>query len=145
MLLKNDPEKRWVNGTLGRVTRIGKHRITVRIGKHSFPIERATWDIQVYRYDPIKQSIETATSGSFTQFPLRPAWAMTIHKSQGRTFDQVIIHLGPGAFTHGQTYVALSRCTHLAGIILKTPIRREDLIVDPGVVQFIARNTKAAA
>ncbi|HLZ88434.1 MAG TPA: ATP-dependent RecD-like DNA helicase, partial [Puia sp.] len=145
MFLKNDPEKRWVNGTLGRVTAIGKDRITVRVGKHSYPVERATWESVDYRYDAKKQNIETATAGSFTQFPLRPAWAMTIHKSQGRTFDQVIIDLGPGAFTHGQTYVALSRCTSLAGIVLKTPIRREDLILDPGVKQFIAKRSKPAA
>jgi len=145
MLLKNDPEKRWVNGSLGRVVRLGRDKITVRIGKHSYPVERSTWDMVEYRYDPKKQTIETDTAGSFTQFPLRPAWAMTIHKSQGRTFDQVIIDLGAGAFTHGQTYVALSRCTSFDGLILKTPIRREDLILDPGVKRFIARLDRPAA
>ncbi|HEY4109615.1 ATP-dependent DNA helicase [Puia sp.] len=145
MLLKNDPDKRWVNGTLGHVTRIGRDKITVRIGKHRYDIERAEWEVRDYRYNPQKQTIEPGTAGTFTQFPLRAAWAMTIHKSQGRTFDQVIIDLGPGAFTHGQTYVALSRCTQLAGIVLQTPIRREDLILDPGVKQFIAAHTKPAA
>ena len=145
MLLKNDPEKRWVNGSLGRVVRLGRDKITVRIGKHSYPVERTTWEMMEYRYDPQKQKIETDTAGSFTQFPLRAAWAMTIHKSQGRTFDQVIIDLGAGAFTHGQTYVALSRCTSFDGLILKTPIRREDLILDPGVKRFIARLDKPAA
>lgn len=140
MLLKNDPEKRWVNGSLGRVVRIGRDKITVRIGKRSYPVERTTWEVVEYKYDRKKQKINPDTAGSFTQFPLRPAWAMTIHKSQGRTFDQVIIDLGPGAFTHGQTYVALSRCTSLDGIILKTPIRREDLILDPGVKKFIVQN-----
>ncbi|HXB10143.1 MAG TPA: hypothetical protein VNW04_23630, partial [Puia sp.] len=140
MLLRNDPEKRWVNGTLGRVTRIKKDSITVRIGKHSYPIERATWEIREYHYNRQKQSIEAGTAGTFTQFPLRPAWAITVHKSQGRTFDQVIIHLGSGAFAHGQTYVALSRCTSLAGIVLTTPIRREDLILDPSVKQFIDKH-----
>jgi ATP-dependent DNA helicase PIF1 len=145
MLLKNDPEKRWVNGTLGRIVRLQRDCITVRIGKGEYPVGRTTWEMVEYRYNPQKQKIETNTSGAFTQFPLRPAWAMTIHKSQGRTFDQVIIDLGPGAFTHGQTYVALSRCTSLNGIILKTPIRREDLILDPGVKQFVARYFQRAA
>jgi ATP-dependent exoDNAse (exonuclease V) alpha subunit len=145
MLLKNDPDKRWVNGTLGRVTRIRKDIITVKIGKHSYPVERATWEVREFRYDAKKQTVEADTAGSFTQFPIRPAWAMTIHKSQGRTFDQVIIDLGSGAFAHGQTYVALSRCTSLAGIVLKTPIRREDLILDPSVKKFIAAQIKPAA
>ena len=145
MLLKNDAEKRWVNGTLGRITRIGKDSITVQIGKRSYPVERTTWEIHEYRYNAKKQTVETETVGSFTQFPIRPAWAMTIHKSQGRTFDQVIIDLGTGAFAHGQTYVALSRCTHLTGIVLMTPIRREDLILDPVVRKFIATHVKRAA
>lgn len=145
MLLKNDVEKRWVNGTLGRVTRISKDVITVRIGKRSYPVERAGWEINEHYYDAKKQSIETGTAGTFTQFPLRPAWAMTIHKSQGRTFDQIVIDLGSGAFTHGQTYVALSRCTSLAGIILKTAIRREDLQVNAAVKNFIAMHTPPAA
>jgi hypothetical protein len=145
MLLRNDADKRWVNGTLGRVTRLSTGAVTVRIGRHSYEIEPATWEIREYRYDPRKKKIEPGIAGTFTQFPLRPAWAMTIHKSQGRTFDQVIIHLGAGAFTHGQVYVALSRCTSLAGVVLKTPLRREDLILDPGVRQFIADHARPAA
>ncbi|GGA95920.1 ATP-dependent DNA helicase [Puia dinghuensis] len=145
MMLKNDPERRWVNGSLGRITRIGRDKITVRIGKHSYPVERATWEIVEYRYNRQQQNIEPGAAATFTQFPLRPAWAMTIHKSQGRTFEQVIIDLGPGAFTHGQTYVALSRCTSLEGIILKTPIRRKDLILDPGVQQFITTHANSGS
>ncbi|MBP9135944.1 MAG: ATP-binding domain-containing protein, partial [Chitinophagales bacterium] len=80
--------------------------------------------------------IKAETIGTFTQYPLKPAWAITIHKSQGLTFDKVIIDLGFGAFTAGQTYVALSRCRSLEGIILRRELRDEDIMVDPKVVEF---------
>ena len=76
--------------------------------------------------------------GRFAQFPLKPAWAMTIHKSQGKTFDRVIIDLGQGAFAHGQSYVALSRCTTLEGITLRRPLSGRDLMLDPEVREFLA-------
>jgi ATP-dependent DNA helicase PIF1 len=84
--------------------------------------------------------IETETIGSYKQYPLRLAWAMTIHKSQGKTFDKVIIDLTGGAFEHGQTYVALSRCRTLEGIVLRQRIRPQDIRVDERIVEFYERN-----
>jgi ATP-dependent exoDNAse (exonuclease V) alpha subunit len=95
------------------------------------------WEVLKYKpseKDPTR--IDTETLGNFTQLPLRLAWAITIHKSQGKTFDKVIIDLGSGAFEHGQTYVALSRCRSLEGIVLKTPLRMQDILIDERVVQF---------
>ena len=98
------------------------------------------WEILRYKVgkeDPHK--IETETVGTFTQFPVRLAWAVTIHKAQGKTFDKVIIDLGRGAFEHGQTYVALSRCRTLEGIVLRQPILPRDVRVDERIVDFYER------
>jgi ATP-dependent exoDNAse (exonuclease V) alpha subunit len=95
-----------------------------------------------YQYNKEEKKIEAIVTGSFTQFPVKLAWAITIHKSQGQTFDNIIIDLGNGSFTHGQTYVALSRCTSLEGIILKTKIGQKDIILDPKVSRFIRKKTK---
>src|SRR5262249_51794550 len=121
MLLKNDPEKRWVNGTLGRVTRIGKDLITVRIGKRSYPVERAIWEINEHYYDAKKQTVETGTAGTFTQFPLRSAWAMTTHKSQGPTFAPVLLPPGPGPLPPRQTLGPPPRCSPPARLFPRPP------------------------
>lgn len=143
MLLNNDGAGRWVNGSIGKITGIefdlqeaddvlivelntGR---TVRIAKHS-------WNIHKYFYNEEQQKIDTEVIGSFHQFPIRLAWAVTIHKSQGKTFDKVIIDIGRGAFAHGQVYVALSRCTSFEGIILKKPIEKRHIWMDYKVNQF---------
>ncbi|MEL7427467.1 MAG: helicase C-terminal domain-containing protein, partial [Bacteroidota bacterium] len=99
--------------------------------------ELQEWDILRYKIDEQKPNeIGTEVLGSFKQFPLRLAWSVTIHKAQGKTFDKVIIDLGRGAFEHGQTYVALSRCRTLEGIILRQPIRPKDIITDERIIDF---------
>jgi len=144
MLLNNDPGDRWVNGTLGRV-------IDMEPGEEGEPdgilVELAggkiakilpyTWEIFHYRYDGSEKAIKTETVGSFTQYPIKLAWSVTIHKSQGKTFDRVIIDMGNGAFAHGQTYVALSRCTTLEGISLKKPIKKSHVLLDWRIVKFM--------
>jgi ATP-dependent exoDNAse (exonuclease V) alpha subunit len=142
MMLKNDSQKRWVNGTLGLISDLTEAEVTIEIDGTNYTIEKATWEVIEYQYNKEEKKIEAIVAGSFTQFPVKLAWAITIHKSQGQTFDNVVIDLGNGAFTHGQTYVALSRCTSLEGITLKTQIRQRDIILDPKVSRFIKERTK---
>ncbi len=137
MFVKNDSEGRWVNGTIGKIKTIKKDKIEVEIpDKGSHIIKVAKWEIPNYTYNAKTKVVATEVIGSFTQYPLKLAWAITIHKSQGKQFDKVIIDLGWGAFAHGQLYVALSRCKTLEGLILKTRIRPKDVIVDGRVIEF---------
>ena len=141
MFLRNDPDKRFVNGTIGKVVKLEDDKITVLIeeggAKRQVETERQEWEILKYKIDESKpEEISTETLGSFKQFPLRLAWSVTIHKAQGKTFDRVVIDLGRGAFEHGQTYVALSRCRTLEGIILRQPIRPNDVISDERIIDF---------
>ena len=136
MMVKNDPNKRWVNGSLGVVQKLSRDSITVSIGDAICTVEPSEWEKIAYDYNKGDGRIEPKVSGSFTQYPIKLAWAITIHKSQGKTFDHVIIDLGHGAFAHGQTYVALSRCRSFEGIRLTNPIRYSDIILDGTVSQF---------
>ncbi|GJM32241.1 MAG: hypothetical protein DHS20C18_12420 [Saprospiraceae bacterium] len=145
MFIKNDPQKRFVNGTIGQVVKMEEEKITVMVeeqgNRQYIEVEPMDWEIMRYNYNPTKPNeIEAETMGTFTQFPLKLAWAITIHKSQGKTFDKVIIDLGKGAFENGQTYVALSRCRTLEGIVLKQPLRPQDVMTDERIVEFYEQN-----
>ncbi len=146
MFVKNDPQRRFVNGSIGKVVQLGDHLIKVMIEKsdgsqRTIEVERLGWEIERYKAsEETANAIDTEVLGSFTQYPLRLAWAITIHKSQGKTFDKVIIDLGKGAFEHGQTYVALSRCRTLEGVVLKQEIRPRDVMVDERVVDYYEAN-----
>ncbi|GAB2557758.1 AAA family ATPase [Leucobacter ruminantium] len=141
MFLRNDPDGRWVNGTIGTVSRIDG-TVWVEVDRpgddpEEFEVEPTTWERFRYRYDPETKKLEKEVVAEFEQFPLRLAWAVTIHKSQGHTYDAAAIDLGPRAFSAGQTYVALSRVRSLDGLYLKRPLQPRDVIVDPNVVRFI--------
>lgn len=137
MLLNNDPKDRWINGTLGKIVDVNEEGVMIKTDDNKvFAVTPFTWGKYRTYYDPDTRSIQAMETGSFTQLPIRLAWAVTIHKSQGKTFDWVRIDLGNGAFAHGQTYVALSRCRSLQGIGLNRPLRRSDLIVDPKVKKW---------
>jgi ATP-dependent exoDNAse (exonuclease V) alpha subunit len=143
MMLKNDPDKRWVNGTLGVVHELSKGCIKVDLDGTVYEVGQAYWEAIQYVYDSDKCTIEAEVVGSCCQYPLKLAWAVTIHKSQGQTLDRVVIDLGEnGAFTHGQTYVALSRCATFEGLSLAPDceIRPRDIILDPAVVKFGKEN-----
>jgi ATP-dependent exoDNAse (exonuclease V) alpha subunit len=136
MMIKNDKDGNWVNGTIGIVKKLTENGIEVKIHGTTFNIKRETWEAVDYEYDEETDRLKANVVGTYTQYPLKPAWAITIHKSQGKTFDKVIIDLGRGAFAHGQTYVALSRCKTLNGIFLKQPIKMKDVILDNTVADF---------
>lgn len=140
LFIKNDREKRWVNGTLGTIIGIGDEedgKIYVRTEQgEDVDVEQEVWNNVRYTYNQKEQKVEEEIIGSFQQFPLRLAWAITIHKSQGLTFNQVKIDLSGGVFAGGQTYVALSRCRSLKGIALQEPVKREDIYVNQEVVRF---------
>ncbi len=141
MFVKNDPKKRFVNGTIGKILRLEPDNIRVLIsdkdGEKHIDVEKLEWEVQKYQIDRDDETkIETEVLGKFKQYPLKLAWGITIHKSQGKTFDRVIIDLGRGAFEHGQTYVALSRCRTLDGIVLKEKVRPRDIIVDERIIDY---------
>lgn len=139
VMLKNDKDGRWVNGSVGKIEALFDNHIDVRVNGSVYSLERETWEEVAYTYDPETQKIEMEVVSSFTQFPVRLAWALTIHKSQGQTYESVELDLTTAAFAPGQLYVALSRCTSMEGLYLKMPVKRKDIIVDPKVAAFMLR------
>ena len=144
MLLNNEPNGRWVNGSMGEVADItsepgsGAEAVIVRLSDGSFEkVEPYSWELFHFSYDPQAGKVVAETAGIFKQYPLKLAWGITIHKSQGKTFERAVIDFGHGMFAHGQAYVALSRCVSLDGISLTRAMRKSDILMDWRVVRFI--------
>jgi ATP-dependent exoDNAse (exonuclease V) alpha subunit len=139
MFVKNDPKRKFVNGTIGKVVQISNEFIKVETNENGkrrlIDVEKVEWEIQRYTLNN-NGEIKANVIGTFKQYPLTLAWAITIHKSQGKTFSNIIVDMGKGAFAAGQTYVALSRCKTLDGIILTRPIEPRDIFTDDRIVEF---------
>ncbi|MBP6974339.1 MAG: AAA family ATPase [Candidatus Pacebacteria bacterium] len=138
MTLKNDPGGKWVNGDIGTVEKLLD--ASVRIRFEDGRVEEVigdTWEMVRYEYDELHDQLDSEVVGKYTQIPIKLAWAVTIHKSQGKTFDTAIIDFGRGTFAHGQAYVALSRVRSLQGITLKNPLRAQDVRIDERIRDFL--------
>jgi tetratricopeptide (TPR) repeat protein len=137
IFIRNDKSGRWCNGTIGKVTRLNDSSVYVALESgNEVRVEWEVWENMQYTYNEKEKKVEEKILGSFSQIPIKPAWALTVHKSQGLTFNHVVIDFAGGAFTGGQTYVALSRCTSLEGITLLKPLSERDIIVHMAVVEF---------
>jgi ATP-dependent exoDNAse (exonuclease V) alpha subunit len=155
MFIKNDDGKRtadglvrrWVNGTIGKVVDLpSSGGVVVEVDGERLDVGKATWEKVRYEIDEefdeetgrVKEVLVTIPLAEYQQIPLRLAWSVTIHKSQGQTYDEAVIDLGRGAFSPGQTYVALSRIRSLEGLYLTRAIRRQDVMVDKDVIRFMS-------
>ncbi len=145
MMLNNDPHGRWINGSIGMIADIDEEEdspdvlwIELADGE-VVDVTPHKWEMYEFSYDKEESRILSESVGAFTQYPLRLAWAVTIHKCQGMTFENAVIDIGRGTFSHGQLYVALSRCTTLNGLVLKKPVYKKHVLLDRRVVQFVTR------
>ncbi len=143
MLLNNDPAGRWINGTIGKIVDVEENSESMDVIQVELPqkerveVTPFTWEMFRFFYNEKTDHLDSETVGSFTQYPLKLAWAVTIHKAQGKTFSKIIVDIGRGTFSHGQVYVALSRCTSLDGLILSKSILKKHIFMDWRIVKFM--------
>ena len=137
VFIKNDREKRWVNGSIGKIVKAKKNSIGIELESGAkYAVEKAVWENIVYKYDEKTNRVIENVIGTFEQYPIKLAWALTVHKSQGLTFNNVVIDIGRGAFSSGQTYVALSRCRSFEGMQLRSTVSERDIFVNPSIIEF---------
>jgi ATP-dependent exoDNAse (exonuclease V) alpha subunit len=137
IFIKNHPTGKWVNGTIAKIHSLAPDKIMVQLANGDIEeLSTITWENKLYKWDAMNRRVKSEIIGTFKQYPIKLAWAITIHKSQGLTFDKMILEMGGGTFAHGQLYVALSRCRTFEGLILREPIRYKDIIIDDRVIRF---------
>ena len=144
MLLNNDSKKRWVNGSVGCIVDIAdKQEYFVRVqlypDNNIVSVHPYTWEVYQFSFSQQKKTVTSELVGTFTQFPFRLAWAITIHKSQGKTFERVIVDMSQGMFASGQAYVALSRCVSFKGLLLKAPVKKQHIRADYRIIKFLTQ------
>ncbi len=140
MMLNNDLEERWVNGTMGKIIEIdemGAYPVIIVELASGEIVEVSPFTWEIFHFYVNEGRLQSEVIGRFKQYPLMLAWAVTIHKSQGKTFEKVIIDIGRGTFAHGQTYVALSRCTTFEGLVLKRQLQKQHVLTDYRVMRFL--------
>lgn len=136
IMLRNDADRRWVNGTIAVISKLTDNKVWIETERGTYEVEPVAWENRRYAFDSGSDKIVETVAGTFKQFPMRLAWALTIHKSQGLTLDKVYIDLGRGTFAHGQAYVALSRCRSLDGLALARPLQPRDILFDPEATAY---------
>lgn len=136
ILLRNDSDGRWVNGTVAIISKLADNQVWIELNGREYEVEQASWENRRYAYDQVQEKIVETVAGTFKQFPLRLAWALTIHKSQGLTLDKIYVDFGRGTFAHGQAYVALSRCRTMEGLSMARPLRSGDIKFDINATRY---------